>query len=110
MKIKYIHENILFEDDNVTCIPRIGDMIYLDEIFFVGSVVWYPVDDSVRVELLDELPRKAKVAEAKESNVNLNDIKQAKDDSAKALKETSKVKRELVSVRQYLKSTQESKK
>ncbi len=112
MKIKYILDDydVLFTQDDVSCVPKSGDMVFLKEIFFVDTVVWYPGDDTVRVNLKDEPPRKAKVAEAKDNAVNLNDIKQAKDDSAKALKEASRVKRELGSLRTYIKSTQESKK
>jgi hypothetical protein len=112
MKIEYWlvdDEAAIFEHDGDTP-PAIGTKVFLKEIFFVDDVVHYPAHKAIRVYLKDEPPRKAKVAEAKENNVNLRDIKQAKDDSAKALKEAGRVKRELGSLRTYLKSTQESKK
>lgn len=113
MRIRYYlvdDTESLFAHSGEVGLPRIGDMVFLKEIFFVDNVVFYPVDNEAKVFLKDEPPRKAKVAEAKENVVNLNDVRQAKTDSAKALKETASLKRELVSVRQYIRSSQESKK
>jgi hypothetical protein len=104
----YLDEDKLYEYE-MSAVPCVGDMVYFNEVFFVESLVWYPGIGKARVNLKDTPAKPVKVAEAKETTVNLNDVKQAKADSAKALKETAGLKRQLFSLRQYLRNNQERK-
>lgn len=105
MKLKYIFdEQQVFEADNDSS-PRVGDMVYLDEIFFVENVVWYPRLSEVRVYLSDrQVAVKKPVAERKQNVVNLGEVRQIKETADRALKESATLRREVSSIRQFLKT------
>ena len=107
MKIIYQIEDFILHDDKIedNAVPSIGDMIYFDEVFFVREVVWYPKDRIIRIFLNDEPLAKVKVAEHKGSVVNLQEVRKIKDIADKALKESSSLRKEIFSIREYLKST-----
>ena len=104
MKVIYQTEDYVLREIEADAAPTAGDMVYLGEIFFVREVVWYPIDYTVRVYLNDEPPAKTKVAERKEIAVNLNEVRQIKNTADKALKESTNLKRQVFSIRQYLRS------
>jgi hypothetical protein len=104
MKIKYLIDDILIHEMISDAIPRSGDMIYLEEIFFVEDIVWYPKDTTVHIYLSDRQLTKPKVAESKESVVNLREVKEAQSTADKALKEATNLKRQVFSIRQFLRS------
>jgi len=104
MKLKYIFdEEQVFESETDNA-PRVGEMVFFEEIFFVENVVWYPKDGEVRIFLSDRAMAKPKVAESKAKVVNLHLVGQAQQTADKALKEASELKRQVFSIRQYLKN------
>ena len=104
MKIIYQTEDYVLREIEADAAPTKGDMVYIDEIYFVGEVIWYPMDYTVRVYLEEEPPQKVKVAERKETAVNLNEVRQIRNTANKALKESANLKRQLFSIRQFLKT------
>jgi hypothetical protein len=104
MLVKYLDEYqtelFLLETDMV---PRVGEMVYLDEIFYVKSVVWYPMHQAAHVIVSEHAVAKPKVAEAKEKVVNLAEFRQIKETAESALKASKTLKTELSNLREFVK-------
>lgn len=97
----------LLEDTTAECVPRVGEMVYIrgteyQDIFFVEKVVYYPPHNDVRVYLIEELPHKVKVAENKQPIVKLEQVSEVKKIADQALKESSSLKRQMLSVNDQL--------
>jgi hypothetical protein len=104
MKIEYLlNDEAIYstEGDNP---PSVGSTIFLKEVFYVEEVVWYPETKVIRIYLTDELAKKEKVAESKGSVLKLQDINKVQSTANKALKEVDNLKRQVFSIRQYLKT------
>jgi hypothetical protein len=105
MKIQYYFEEEKIYENEQDAVPVTEQMIFIEEIFYVDNVVWYPKLGVVRVYLVDELKvQKTTVSESAKSEVNPNDVKKAQATADKALKESTNLKRQLFSIRQYLKT------
>lgn len=105
MKLEYYYSEEKVYERPGDAIPSVGHMVYLDEIFFVENVVWYPKDSIVRVYLSDrQVASKKPVAERKQNVVNLGEVRQIKETADKALKESATLRREVSSIRQFLKT------
>lgn len=108
MKIRYLdlNEEIVFEKDNISIAPSMGDLVWFDEAFYIEHIVWYPNEDMIQVYLTDEKPSKKKnIAESTTNNVKSDRmVINAQESADKALKETSKLRREVFSIRQHLKT------
>jgi len=105
MKIEYYLEEEKIYETEGTDIPSVGHMVFIKEVFFVENIVWYPENKIVRVYLNDELKSsKPKVAESTDNAVKLDDIRKAQKTADKALKESDNLKRQLFSIRQYLRT------
>lgn len=104
MKIEYFLNEEKVYDTTGDNPPSVGSTVFLNEVFFVEDVVWYLEHSIIRVYLIDEPPKKEKVAESKESTLNLQDINKMRDVANKALKEAGNLKRQVFSIRQYLKT------
>lgn len=111
MKIRYLglEQELIHEEYNVQVIPSMGDMVWFDEAFYIEHIVWYPKEKMVQVYLTDEPPnkKKMKIAESKEPVVKLDQVREADKNSKQALKETAELKRQLFSIRQYLRKNAE---
>ena len=106
MKLRYLDEDntVMHEVWNIQQVPRVGDMVFMEEIFFVKDVVWYPKDDMVHIYVVDRLITKPKVVESKAKVVNLQLVGKAQKTADEALKEATELKRQVFSIRQYLKN------
>ena len=107
VKIRYIdsYEQVLFEEYESQHIPRIGDMVWFDEVFFVKDIVWYPKLHTVNIYISEtKSSNTVKVAESAEPNVKLEHVSRIKDTADKALKETAALKRQMFSVNQHIQS------
>ncbi len=107
MKIEYhFEEEKIYETSGPLAIPAVGHMVYFKEIFYVENVVWYPEINIVRIYLIDELPKQPnmKVAESANNIVKLDDVRRAQSTADKALKESTNLKRQLFSIRQFLRA------
>lgn len=105
MKLEYYYNEERILEVTGTQAPSVGDMVYIKEIFFVENVVWYPENTSARIYLSDrQKPAPRAVAEGKENIVNLNEVRQIKVTATRALKESATLKREVFSIRQFLKT------
>lgn len=105
MRIKYFDDlkELLHDEYDVSIVPRVGDMVWFDEIYFVNDVVWYPKNKEIHVYASESPPKqKVKVAEHAGSNVHLREVRQARDVADKALKESTELKRQVFSIRQYI--------
>lgn len=104
MKLEYYYNEEKVYERSADVIPSVGHMVYLEEIFFVENVVWYPKDSIVRVYLSDrQATVKKPIAERKENVVNLGQVREIKATADKALKESTTLRREVSSIRQFLK-------
>lgn len=101
----YLDEDKIYENStNDGAIPRAGDLIYLDEVFFVESVVWYPkTNDTVRINLTETDPNNKPVAESRQPVLNSKELKEASTKATNALKEVALIKDQLISIRQHIK-------
>lgn len=108
MKIHYIdeYETIIYKGTNAGALPRVGDTVCFDDIFFVKSIVWYPTTETVIIHLDTEHPDVATNPATKTSVIDqsVKDVALAKKQSAEALKEATNLKRQVFSIRQYLKT------
>lgn len=107
IKIRYIdsYEQVLFEDYESRHIPRLGDMVWFDEVFFVKDIVWYPKLHTVNIYISEtKSSNTVKVAESVEPNVKLEQVSKIKDTADQALKETAALKRQMFSVNQHIQS------
>lgn len=105
MKIHYTDEyaSPLFVIES-TNIPRIGDKVNLDEVYYVSDLVWIPSKNTVSVILVDNLQQKSE--KIKESSDKTSGQLQAMAVKyAELLKEIKSVKSELLNVKQYIKNT-----
>ena len=108
MKLEYIDEfnNILDSVENTSLVPSVGHMIYIqNEIFFVESVIWYAGENLIKVNLTLE-KQKPKITESKNYGVKLDQLIAIQTTANKALKETSTLKKQIFSIREYLKTQQ----
>ena len=111
MKLRYLdlNQELIHEEYNASHVPRMGDMVWFDEAFYIEHIVWYPKEGMVQVYLTDEPPnkKKSKVAESAEPAVKLEQVAEVRKDAKAALKETSALRREVFSIRQYLRKNSE---
>jgi hypothetical protein len=110
MKIKYyidLEEVNNGEYENIN-VPRPGDKVWLDDLFYVDDVIWYPATNDVRVYLKQEDFKEIapKIANVQESSVNLGQVNRAQSIADKALKETVSLKRQVFSIRNFIKTQQ----
>ncbi len=105
MKIEYyLSEDKIYQSDiEGNSVPSVGHMVFLKEIFYVEDVIWYPDDNIVRIYLNDEKPKdKSRITESSDNVVNSSNIQQVRNTANKALKETENLKRQIFSIRQFL--------
>lgn len=108
MKIRYLglEQELVYEQDNVSSVPGMGDMVWFDEAFYIQHIVWYPREGMVQVYLSDEpQSRKKPIAESAKPAVNLDQpVRQAQTSASRALKETAELKRQVFAIRQHLRA------
>ena len=107
MKIQYIDEfsEIVYEDPNATLVPTIGDLVWFGDVFYIENIVWYPAAQSINVYVKSEAPIvKSTVPESVVPTVSINSVNRAQKTADKAIKETTELKRQLFSIRQFLRT------
>lgn len=98
MKLRYLglEQELVHEEYNVALVPRMGDMVWFDEAFYIEHIVWYPKEKMIQVYLSDTPPTKKKpLAEGKEPTVKLDQQQRVLSDITKRLDETEKRTRAL---------------
>jgi hypothetical protein len=111
MILRYLglEQELIHEEYNISLVPSIGDMVWFDEAFYIEHIVWYPKEQMIQVYLTDEIPnkKKSKVMESTEPVVNLEHLREVGRAAKQALKETTELKRQVFSIRQYLRKNKE---
>jgi|AntAceMinimDraft_11_1070367.scaffolds.fasta_scaffold30376_4 hypothetical protein len=116
MKLIYVDDfdQTIYEEWAVSVVPRIGEKVWLNEVYTIVDVIWYPQSTQTRQAIIKieawEPPLNQKVAESGQGVVHLNGINKAQQTADKALKETTNLKRQLFSIRQFLRSAEQRKK
>lgn len=105
MFIKYLNEynEILFESSESSLAPRIGEVVWIGDVYFVTNVAWYPATNTVHVYLAEsKITEQVQVAKSAPNTVNLNKISNAESVAKKALKEVTNLKQQVFSIRQHI--------
>ena len=98
MKLRYLglEQELVHEEYNVALVPRMGDLVWFDEAFYIEHIVWYPKQKMIQVYLSDNPPIKKKpLAEGVDHTVKLNQQQRALADVSKRLDESEKKTRAL---------------
>jgi len=109
MKIAYYLYEDKFKEYDSDIIPRVGDMVYINDIFFVESVILYPEHSLIRVNLVERIPEQTKVAESRTPVLKSTDLQRVEKKADESLKESRFLKNQLASLRRYLKTLPQQK-
>ena len=109
MKLRYLglEQELVHEEYNVALVPRMGDLVWFDEAFYIEHIVWYPKEQMIQVYLSDTPPAKKKpLAEGVDHTVKLDQQQRSLNDVTKRLNESEKKTRalsdQLGSVRKHI--------
>ncbi len=104
MKVQYYIENNLIKEVESDLVPRLGDMVWIDDVMYIEDIVWYPLLGSVRIYLSEERPTtRKKIAESKDSRVESSQLNAVLASIKSLTEEVKSVKNQLSNTRQHIK-------
>lgn len=108
---------ILFVDEYLTplsslesdVVPRAGDRVSINDMYYVDNVLWQPIEKSVYVILTDREPKSETKQELSVDKSVIRESKEAQQKANEALKETKDLKRQVFNLTQRFKTLPKTK-